>query len=98
LASGQPAARGGHPLGAAAFLALVYAALSIWIARGDLVRVLRAWVGQSFLVFFLAAGFWFPWYVTWPLVPALVLPRGRDAAVAAVLFGTACLLMLPYVL
>jgi hypothetical protein len=98
LATGHPATRGGHPLRDAAALAVVYAALSVWIARGDLARVLRAWVGQSFLVFFLAAGIWFPWYLTWPLAPALVLPRAKDASVAALLFCTGCLLMIPYVL
>lgn len=98
LASGQPGAAAAHPLRDVALLIAVYAALTAWIAAGDLTRVLRAWTIQSFLVLVVAAGIWFPWYITWPSAVALVLPRGKDLAFAAVLFCAGALLTLPYVL
>jgi hypothetical protein len=88
----------GHPQRAAVVLATVYALLALWVSRGDLSRVLRAWIVQSLCVLFVATGVWFPWYVAWPWTASLVLLRGRDLAFATVLFAAAFMLMVPYVL
>jgi hypothetical protein len=88
----------GGPLRAAFVLVTVYALLSIWVSRGDLTRVLRAWIVQSLFVVFVATGVWFPWYFAWPWTASLVLLRGRDLVFAVVLFIVAFLLMVPYVL
>jgi hypothetical protein len=87
-----------HPMLAALVLLSAYAALTIWIARGDHARVVRAWIVQSLLVLLFATGIWFPWYLIWPLPAALVLRHGRDRAFTYVLFFAALLLTLPYVL
>jgi hypothetical protein len=88
----------GHPLRAAVVLVAVYALLSIWVSRGDLARVLRAWILQALFVVFVATGVWFPWYFAWPWTASLVLLRGRDLVFAALIFVAAFLVMVPYVL
>ncbi|HEX4406831.1 MAG TPA: hypothetical protein VH560_18460 [Polyangia bacterium] len=96
-ALGHARAGDGNPLRAAVVLVAVYALLSLWVSRGDLTRVLRAWIIQSLFVVFVATGVWFPWYFAWPWTASLVLLRGRDVVFAAVLFIAAFLLMAPYV-
>jgi hypothetical protein len=93
---------GGNSASHPAITALVplagYGVLSIWIARGDLGRVVRAWIVESLLVFLFVTGIWFPWYLTWPWTAALVLPRDKNVVFSAVLFFVVFLLMSPYVL
>ncbi|HSZ82285.1 MAG TPA: hypothetical protein VLA14_08385 [Polyangia bacterium] len=88
----------GHPLRVAIVLVAIYGGLTIWVARGDISRVVRAWIVQSLFLVFVATGVWFPWYFTWPWVASLVLLRGRDLALAVLLSCGAFMLMIPYVL
>jgi hypothetical protein len=87
-----------HPAITALVLVAAYVVLSIWIARGDFGRVVRAWIVESLLVFLFATGIWFPWYLTWSWTAALVLPRDKYVVFSAVLFFVVFLLMSPYVL
>ncbi len=88
----------GHPQRSAIVLIAVYALLTIWVSRGDLSRVLRAWIVQSLFVLFVATGVWFPWYFAWPWTASLVFLRGRDLVFVVLLSCCALLLMVPYVL
>jgi hypothetical protein len=97
LHTGRSGLVGAHPLVTAAIFAAAYAALTAWVARGPLERVLLAWTVASLLVLFLAAGIWFPWYLVWPVTTALVLQRRGELGFAALLFVVALLLMVPYV-
>jgi hypothetical protein len=85
---------GGHRLVA---FAIIYLALSFWVMRGDLKRVVCAWILASFGVFFLVSGIGFPWYIIWPWAVALVLVEGWPLILSALLYGGAFALVIQYV-
>jgi hypothetical protein len=86
----------GHHWGAPLAAAVIYAALTIWVLRGDARRVVLGWVAAAMVSIVLLGGTWYPWYLTWPLAAAVTLPNGRGTLVAALVFCCAAFLTLRY--
>jgi hypothetical protein len=75
----------------------LYAALCVFVARGQHKWVLRAWVIASLSVIVFTTGMWFPWYFSWPLAVSLILIDGLDLCFAGIVFGGMLLSLWSYV-
>jgi hypothetical protein len=75
----------------------LYAALCVFVARGQHKWVLRAWVIASLSVIVFTTGMWFPWYLSWPLAVSLILIDGLDLCFAGIVFGGMLLSLWSYV-
>jgi hypothetical protein len=80
----------------AATLLATYLATTVWAARGEPARLLSAWMIVAGVVFFVAAGVWLPWYVSWIWIVALLRWDGRKAVVSHLAFCLAVVLTLRY--
>jgi hypothetical protein len=91
------AANAGVALGVeAATLLLATLAATVWAARGEAARLLTAWTFFAAAVFFVAAGLWLPWYLSWIWVVALLRWDKRSALVSQLAFCLAVVLTLRY--
>ena len=77
IAPWSSAGAGGTPpwAQAAVFLA-IYGGATVWALRTDaltpVIRIMRAWVIVTALIFLVASGVWLPWYLSWIWIVALL--------------------------
>ena len=89
------------PLSLLARLATVgtFVGLSIWVAaRPEVERVSQAWVIIAGVLLFSTVRELFPWYIAWPLAPALARWDRRNAAASFAVLGLAAVFSLQYAL
>jgi hypothetical protein len=69
-------------------LTLVYAALTVMVARAGIPRVLAAWAAFALAVVWVGMPVIFAWYMAWPIAPAMARPQElRRVAFASLVSG-----------
>jgi hypothetical protein len=82
--------------GQAAALVAVYASATVWVARGGTARIPMGWIIVATALHMMAVGLWFPWYLSWIWIVALLGWDRRSATVSYLAFCFAFVLTLRY--
>jgi hypothetical protein len=77
-------------------LLLAYVAATVWILRGDRVRLLMAWIAVAAVITLVAAGIWLPWYGSWIWIVSLLAWDKRSTTCSYLAFCFAVVLTLRY--
>jgi hypothetical protein len=79
----------------ALFLA-IYGGVTLWVLRGEKVRMLTAWVIVAAVIYMVMTGVWLPWYLCWIWVVALLDWNRRSTTFSYMAFCFAVVLTFRY--